>query len=131
MKYHFQDLLNKHQSNQALINKMLSVGELTEHRTKITLPDDFVFEAVNVSTLNHSPATNSDWPLPVQPLKLLAKAGDTGLGDIVEREIGPINSDVFKTWFQSVFQRQCKCTWNKSEINRKYPLESKSFKPAS
>ena len=65
-----------------------------------------------------------EWPLVLQPMKLLAKPEDTGLGDIVERLIGPIGGEAFKAWYLKTFGKACGCEMRKESWNRRYPLES-------
>lgn len=62
------------------------------------------------------------WPLPLQPLKLLAIPSDTGLGDIVERIVGPIGGDAFKAWHLRIFGKPCGCQQRKEAWNQMYPL---------
>src|SRR5438045_328497 len=47
------------------------------------------------------------WPIVLLPLKLLAKEGDRGAGDIIARTIGPIGGDAFKVWYQKLFRQGC------------------------
>lgn len=62
-----------------------------------------------------------DWGS-LNPMKRLAREGDKGLGDIVERNIGKIGGDIFKKWFQKLFGRSCGCQERKEEWNLQYPL---------
>ncbi len=55
-------------------------------------------------------------------LKLMARDGDKGLGDIVARVIGPIGGEAFKKWFQRIFGRSCGCSERQDEWNLTYPL---------
>lgn len=43
------------------------------------------------------------------PIKLLAKRGDRGAGDIIARTIGPIGGDAFKKWYKTLFGKDCGC----------------------
>ena len=63
-----------------------------------------------------------EWPKILLPLKLLARPGDKGLGDIIARTIGPIGGDAYKAWFQKTFGRSCGCTERQDQLNQKYPL---------
>jgi len=63
-----------------------------------------------------------DWPLLLRPFKLLAKPEDRGLGDIIERVIGPIGGDAYKSWHQNIFGKPCSCTERQESLNRDYPL---------
>lgn len=63
-----------------------------------------------------------NWPLLLQPLKLLAREGDRGLGDIVHRVIGESNSDKYKAWHLRIFGRPCGCNERQETLNAEYPL---------
>jgi hypothetical protein len=63
-----------------------------------------------------------DWPLLLRPMKLLAKPSDKGLGDIVERTIGPVGGDAYKLWYKATFGRDCGCTKRRDNLNIRYPL---------
>lgn len=63
-----------------------------------------------------------DWPFALRPMKLMAKEGDRGLGDIVLRQIGEANSDAYKKWFERLFGRPCGCSERQDNLNRDYPL---------
>jgi hypothetical protein len=62
------------------------------------------------------------WPLILMPLKLLAQSGDRGLGDIVERVVGPIGGDLYKIWYRKIFGKPCGCQERKENLNTEYPL---------
>lgn len=64
------------------------------------------------------------WPLLLQPLKLLAQPGDKGLGDIVDRVIGPAGGDAYKAWYEKIFKTSCGCKKRQDNLNGRYPLES-------
>jgi len=66
--------------------------------------------------------TRQDWPLLLRPMKLLAKPTDRGLGDIVERTIGPVGGDAYKLWYRTTFGKTCGCTKRKDNLNERYPL---------
>jgi hypothetical protein len=63
-----------------------------------------------------------NWPLILLPLKLLAQPGDRGLGDIVERTIGPIGGEIYKSWYKRIFGKPCGCQERKENLNSEYPL---------
>lgn len=65
------------------------------------------------------------WPVALLPLKLLAAEGDTGAGDIIERTIGPLGGNAFKSWFEITFGRKCGCSTRKENWNKRYPLPEK------
>lgn len=62
------------------------------------------------------------WPFVLEPLKLLAKEGDRGLGDIVERAVGKVGGDAYKKWYQRIFGRPCGCNERQEDLNRDFPL---------
>lgn len=55
-------------------------------------------------------------------LKLMAKDGDKGLGDIIARIIGPVGGDAFKRWYKRLFGRDCGCSERQEDFNLTYPL---------
>ncbi len=63
-----------------------------------------------------------DWGFLLNPLKLVAKEGDKGLGSIVERVVGPIGGSAFKIWFRRIFGRDCGCKERKEDWDLTYPL---------
>jgi len=63
-----------------------------------------------------------DWGFVLNPLKLLAKDGDKGLGSIVERIVGPIGGDAFKKWYKRIFGKDCGCKERKEDWDAIYPL---------
>lgn len=62
------------------------------------------------------------WPMWAQPMKLLAKDGDKGLGDIVARVVGTIGGEAYKAWYLKTFGKSCGCTERQESLNQKYPL---------
>lgn len=63
-----------------------------------------------------------EWPLILQPMKLMAQPGDKGLGDIIARTVGPIGGDAYKNWFQRTFARGCGCKERQDQLNARYPI---------
>ena len=62
------------------------------------------------------------WPIWAQPMKLLAKDGDKGLGDIIARVVGTIGGDAYKAWHLKTFGHPCGCSERQESLNQKYPL---------
>jgi hypothetical protein len=62
------------------------------------------------------------WPVALLPLKLLAKAGDRGAGDVIARVIGPIGGDSFKNWYKKIFGKGCGCGARQEALNTRWPL---------
>lgn len=77
--------------------------------------------ATPVAATKKSPAPNS-WPMALLPLKLLAKEGDRGAGDIIARSIGPIGGDAFKAWYKKLFGKDCGCGHRQEILNARWPL---------
>lgn len=67
---------------------------------------------------------SKDWPILLRPMKLLAQPTDKGLGDVVERTIGPVGGDAYKLWYKATFGKTCGCTKRKDNLNERYPLEN-------
>lgn len=70
--------------------------------------------------LVESPST--EWPIWAKSLKLVAKPGDKGLGDVVARIIGDENSEAFKEWYRKTFNKPCGCNGRQARLNALYPL---------
>ncbi len=62
------------------------------------------------------------WPTLLIPLKLLAKEGDRGAGDIIARTIGPIGGEAFKKWYKRLFEKDCGCGNRQEALNTRWPL---------
>lgn len=127
------DILAKYGSDAGRLQHITSNGRLSGDGLSIELPNTFNFNGDNITILLDinpiQPVIPSQWPTILEPLKLLAREGDKGMGDIVDREIAKVNSEKYKHWFQGVFGQSCKCTWSKEYLNMKYPLDSKTFNP--
>ena len=67
-------------------------------------------------------APDDPWPLLLRPLRTLAQTGDRGLGDIVERVVGPVGGDAYKAWHERVLKRACGCEARQASLNALYPL---------
>jgi len=66
-----------------------------------------------------------EWPLALRLFASAAsKPSDTGLGDIVERIVGPIGGEEFKKWYKTIFGKDCGCGQRKQWLNGRYPLKS-------
>lgn len=55
---------------------------------------------------------------------LVTGVSQDGLGDVVERAIGPIGGDAFKTWYKKITGKDCGCGQRKQWLNERYPLKS-------
>jgi hypothetical protein len=65
---------------------------------------------------------HEQWPLAFQLLAKAAKPQDKGLGDIIERVVGPIGGLKFKLWFKRITGRDCGCGARMEKLNALYPL---------
>lgn len=130
MRYKLIDIINNHSN---VLGKALSSGKLSSGNAFIDLSSDFNFEGVKPQFIEHKDVVinrthkpieaTTDWPLVLKPLKLLAKDGDRGMGDIVERMIGKDNSKDFQEWFRKHFGVACGCNERKEYLNQRYPLK--------
>lgn len=84
----------------------------TPYRNTFTDPPSYAERGMKTPT----------WPMILLPLRLMAKSGDRGLGDIVERVVGPIGGDLYKTWYRKIFGKSCGCQERKENLNADYPL---------
>src|SRR5215467_6672077 len=62
------------------------------------------------------------WPIILSPLRLMAREGDRGAGDIIARVIGPIGGDAFKKWYKVTFGKDCGCGNRQEALNARWPL---------
>jgi hypothetical protein len=67
------------------------------------------------------------WPLAFKALAKLATAEDQGIGDVIERMVGPIGGSAFKAWHKLATGHDCGCGARKQILNARYP--SNSFGP--
>lgn len=77
---------------------------------------------MDIDALTPHHAATTEWPLFLRPVKLLARDGDKGLGDIIARTIGPIGGDKYKAWYLRTFGRPCGCEIRQEDLNARYPL---------
>ncbi len=63
-----------------------------------------------------------DWGFMLNPLKLLAKEGDRGMGDIIERTIGPVGGEAYRRWWVKIFGKPCGCKERQESLNIEFPL---------
>jgi hypothetical protein len=68
------------------------------------------------------PITFQQWPPAFQLLAKAAKPEDKGLGDIIDRVVGPVGGVKFKLWFKHITRRDCGCSARKQKLNELYPL---------
>lgn len=61
------------------------------------------------------------WPLWARLASALAKDGDKGIGDTIQRTIGPIGGDAFKAWYQKVVGEDCGCGDRAAWLSARYP----------
>lgn len=72
--------------------------------------------------LDYRPIPREQWPLWAKAMALVASPEDKGLGDTVERIIGPVASNAFKAWHKATFGKPCSCSERKDRWNSQYPL---------
>lgn len=65
-------------------------------------------------------ADRKNWPIILRPMRLLAKDGDKGLGDIVARHIP--KGDEFKKWHKKYIGYDCGCDSRINWLNVQFPL---------
>ncbi len=61
------------------------------------------------------------WPL---IFRLLAKQRyytDKGIGDTIERIVGPVGGDAFKKLYKSIMKQDCGCNYRRDLLNKEYP----------
>jgi hypothetical protein len=62
------------------------------------------------------------WPAHYKALAKFAKPGDIGIGNVVERVIGPLGGTLFKIWYKQITGKSCGCGARKQMLNERYPL---------
>jgi len=62
------------------------------------------------------------WPIWAKAFKQLSNPFDKGIGDVVQRIIGDVNSEAFKAWHKNTFGKDCNCTGRRNSWNLKFPL---------
>ena len=73
------------------------------------------------------PIPFEQWPFTFKVLTKLATPEDQGIGDVIERMIGPIGGSTFKSWHKLATGHDCGCGTRKQILNARYP--SNSFRP--
>jgi hypothetical protein len=68
------------------------------------------------------------WPFAFKVLAKLATPEDQGIGDVIERIVGPIGGGAFKSWYKLATGHDCGCGARKQILNARYP--SNSFRPS-
>lgn len=74
--------------------------------------------AANTDT---QPVPRARWPKLAKAAALLANGTDAGVGDTVERVVGPVGGDAYKAWYLIVTGQPCGCGERKEALNRRYP----------
>jgi hypothetical protein len=67
------------------------------------------------------------WPFAFKVLAKLATPEDQGIGDVIDRMVGPIGGSAFKVWHKLATGHDCGCGARKQILNARYP--SNSFGP--
>lgn len=73
------------------------------------------------------PIPFEQWPFAFKVLTKLVIPEDQGIGDVIERLIGPIGGSAFKVWYKLAAGHDCSCGARKQILNARYP--SNSFRP--
>lgn len=70
----------------------------------------------------------ADWPHAARVMRCLRRAGDTGVGDTIERELGRVGG-LFK-WAMDCLAIECGCARRRDHLNGIYPYETVSGQSA-
>jgi hypothetical protein len=65
------------------------------------------------------------WPLWAKGVALARGGQDKGVGDTVERAVGPVGGEAFKQWYLNTFGKPCGCDGRKESWNTLYPYDGK------
>lgn len=104
-----------------LVNVIVEAENETEALRKYQ-DGDVIQVGIVIRNPKPQPIEPEPWPTILLPLKLIAKQGDRGAGDIIARVIGPIGGDAFKLWYKATFGRDCGCGNRQDALNRRWPL---------
>lgn len=77
---------------------------------------------VNVEGSKSVAVPFEQWPIWCKGLSLLKTDADRGIGDVIERIIGPVNSAKFKEWYKITFGKSCGCTVRQKRFNEEFPF---------
>jgi hypothetical protein len=133
MRFSFKELLNSPCQN--IWHEMMSAG--IQIGASVEVPDEFARDIlaqcgqtapspIPSAAPGIQPILFEQWPTAFQLLAKLAKPQDTGLGDIIERVVGPIGGVKFKLWHKHITGRDCGCGTRKQTLNERYPLSQKN-----
>ena len=70
-----------------------------------------------------SPNKPAKWPKWALAVSKLKKECEMGVGDTVERIIGPTASAMYQNWYKSLFKKPCGCGGRKTRWNKLYPYK--------
>lgn len=65
----------------------------------------------------------SEWPLWARTMRQLSRPKDKGIGDVVERIVGPENSAAFKAFYKKTTGKDCGCSGRQKRWNILYPFD--------
>lgn len=68
------------------------------------------------------PLPRQEWPMAISLMANLAGPNDAGMGDVIERIVGPIGGITFQTWYRKITGKDCGCGARKQWLNERYPL---------
>ena len=63
------------------------------------------------------------WPFAARAMRRLAKDGDTGVGDVVQRLAARAGGESFKRWYGKLTGEDCGCIDRQSRLNLMFPFE--------
>lgn len=104
------------------ITKQTAEVEADTEKAALLLAFETDFVSGSSQYVLSEPIKPQPWPIALQPMKLLAKEGDRGAGDIIARVIGPIGGEAFKVWYKATFGKDCGCGNRQDALNRRWPL---------
>jgi hypothetical protein len=70
------------------------------------------------------PIPRSEWPRPVRALAVLAKPGESGVGDTAQRLIGHMGGEAMKRLYVELVGRDCGCNARRERLNLLYPYSA-------
>lgn len=87
----------------------------------IVLPSGWTMPAA-IPSVTIVPVPRIQWPPVVRVVARLAKAGEVGIGDTVQRLLAGVGGEVFKTMAETIGV-ECGCGERQAAMNAKYPYD--------
>jgi hypothetical protein len=116
----WQDLIINVKKHRIANN--IPIGLNFDRDVEQQLADNLPESQITKDNPNRSAAMPRDeWPSWVNAIAAMKNDSDKGVGDTIQRVVGPVGGDSFKRWFQTIFHKSCGCTERQEAFNNQYP----------